>query len=509
MTLRLKRGERRDLRVALVTEATYPHFFGGVSVWCDHLIRGLPDLDFDLYTVCDEPTRKPVWKTPDNVTSLGLIPIAIPDRRSRRFYGQKERELFAARFEEFCRSLFVSPAETSVPFLEVLRGLREVVKIVPASAGLRFDSSLVTFSRVWSTHVLDSRALGPVEPSLSDVVEALAMFDSLLRPLDVSVAPCDVVHVTANGLAILVGFAAKWELGVPLILTEHGVYLRERYLAAPPKGESRAVSALRMRFFRHLNAAGFLMADVLSPVSEFNARWEEKTGAPRDKIQVINNGVDPERYAVVQPPGGAPTISWIGRIDPLKDLETLVEAFALVIDEMPEARLRLFGPVPVGNESYAAKIASLVAERNLDGSVSFEGRLEDPRIAYRAGHVVALSSISEGLPYTLIEAMMSGCATVSTDVGGVSEVVGEAGKLVPAKDPRAFADACLDLLGNPLLRTRMALAARSRALELFTIGQFVKTYDRLYRETTRKSLLDRVFGHTEESTSGQKAVGMR
>lgn len=470
------------LRVALITEATYPHFFGGVSVWCDHLTRGLPDTEFDVYAICDDSSRRPVWASPANVKSLALIPIAVPGRRGSRHQSVAARDLFATRFEEFCLTLFATEADGPA-MVAALEGMREAFAAIPPAVGLRMHSSVTTLSSVWNRFSLDDRITSTNPPTLSDVVEALAMFDPLLRPLDYTPAPCDVVHSTANGLSMLLAFTAKWEQGVPLVLTEHGVYLRERYLADPPVGETRNLSALRMRFFRNLNAAGFAMADVLSPVSEFNARWEVQTGAKRDKIRVIHNGVDPDRFDVVNAPDGPSTISFIGRIDPLKDLETLVNAFAIVAHQVPGARLRIFGPVPPGNEAYAARIAALVDTLGLAESVTFEGRLSDPRLAYRAGHVVALSSISEGLPYTLIEAMMSGCATVSTDVGGISEVTGDAGLLVPARDPEAFAAACIELLTKPQKRQRMARDARTRAMHYFTIGQFVGAYDGLYRET--------------------------
>lgn len=499
----LQHDPRRGLRIALVTEATYPHALGGVSVWCDELIRGLEHFQFDVYAICDAPARETLWAAPSNVTSLGLVPIGVPTRQPWRRFPAGDREEFDAAFERFCLALF-APTSPSV-FVDSLEQLRAAFEWVPPSVGLRMHSSVTTLSSVWSRHGVDERSSSG-SPTVGDVVGALSMFDSLLRPLDIAIAPCDVVHSTANGLANLIAFGAKWDLGVPLVLTEHGVYLRERYLAEPPEGETRAVSVLRMKFFRALNSAGLHMADRLSPVTEFNARWEERTGASPERIRVIHNGVDPERFEQVSPPSGPPTVSFIGRLDPLKDLVTLIEAFALTVEEVPRARLRIFGPVQPGNEGYYERLVRLVAERGLTDKVSFEGRLEDPRIAYQSGHVVALSSISEGLPYTLIEAMMSGCATVSTDVGGVAEVVGDAGRLVSPRDPRAFADALVDLLRNPKRRRRMAGDARLRASQLFTTQRFVTAYEGLYRES--------VAGDADLSTDDRydvepdRAVGM-
>ena len=94
--------------------------------------------------------------------------------------------------------------------------------------------------------------------------------------------------------------------------------------------------------------------------------------------------------------------------------------------------------------------------------MTFAGPVASSRDAFAAGHVVALSSISEGMPYTVIEAMMCGRATVSTDVGGVAETVGDAGLVVPPRDPRAFATACLELLTDPARRADLARAGPRR-----------------------------------------------
>ena len=119
-------------------------------------------------------------------------------------------------------------------------------------------------------------------------------------------------------------------------------------------------------------------------------------------------------------------------------------------------RLRLFGSAPAGAEGYLQSCRDLAAELGLADAVGFEGRVEEIRDAYAAGSVVVLSSISEGFPYTLIEAMTCGRACVATDVGGVSEALGDTGRLVPPRDPEAMAAACLELLGDAELRGRWA-----------------------------------------------------
>ena len=122
-----------------------------------------------------------------------------------------------------------------------------------------------------------------------------------------------------------------------------------------------------------------------------------------------------------------PTISFLGRIDPLKDLLTLVTAFGIVHEQLPSARLKIYGVAPVGNEQYRDAVVARVAQLKLESAVTFCGRVERQADAYHAGHVVALSSISEGFPYTVVEAMACGRPVVATNVGGVSEAVADAG----------------------------------------------------------------------------------
>ena len=92
-----------------------------------------------------------------------------------------------------------------------------------------------------------------------------------------------------------------------------------------------------------------------------------------------------------------------------------------------------------------------------------------------------LSSISEGFPYTVIEAMSSGRPTVSTNVGGVvAEAVGDTGIVVPPRDPRAFADACLMLLQDEELRARLGAQARRRVLDMFTLERSMTALSSIY-----------------------------
>ncbi|MFE1844141.1 glycosyltransferase, partial [Streptomyces sp. NPDC059515] len=194
----------------------------------------------------------------------------------------------------------------------------------------------------------------------------------------------------------------------------------------------------------------------------------------------INTGIDPADSPGADGEPDDPTDVFVGRVDPLKDLHTLIRAFALVRREVPDARLRMFGPVSADHRAYHASCLALIEELGLTGAAVFEGRIPRQVDAYQAGHLTALTSVSEGFPYTVVESMSTARPQVCTKTGGVPEAVGDAGILVPPGDHRAVAEACVRLLRDAGLRRRLGDAARARVLERFTLAQWNDGYRALY-----------------------------
>jgi glycosyltransferase involved in cell wall biosynthesis len=260
------------------------------------------------------------------------------------------------------------------------------------------------------------------------------------------------------------------------------MYLREHYLHMRRAQFGWPVKDLYLRFLRRLCTLGYQEADVITPGNVYNKRWEVELGADVSRIRTVYNGVDPVAFPVVTEEPEVPTITWAGRIDPVKDLETLLRAFSLVVSQIPQARLRIFGSPPPGGEAYLKRCEAEAADLGISGQTTFEGRVPEIRDAYAAGHIFVLCSITEGFPYALIEAMACGRACVATDVGGVSEAIGDvAGIVVPPRHPAALAAACLRLLRDDGLRRKMGAAAWARAMEHFTVDRAVSTFHEMYR----------------------------
>jgi glycosyltransferase involved in cell wall biosynthesis len=479
------------MKVALVTEGTYPIHSGGVSHWCDQLIRALPDIRFDVVALSGSGRERLTYALPAHVQSLRRVGLWGAAHRPL-WLSRRVKERFASAYRQFLESILEADSFAPARFETALRSLHELARDGQLTASLRSQASIDVFLDVWSRHspsLLGSDADQPI--TLADVLMITDFIEHYLRPLQTPPLDADLVHATANGPSTVVGLLTKWERNTPVIVSEHGVYLRERILSIRASAGSTALRATLIRFFVRLTELGYRTADAILPVSDFNSRWALRAGALPTSVRTIHNGVDPAAFPFIEDEPDVPTLSYVGRIDPLKDLETLIRAFALVRGQLPEARLRLFGPVPAGNESYAALCEKLVADLGLVDSVTFEGPISPAGRAFAAGHVVVLSSISEGLPLTIIEAAMSGRPTVATDVGGMSEAVGEGGLIVPARDPRAFADASLRLLRNHAFRRKFAAIAHERALTHFTLERLVEDFRGVYEEMMSRKAAER------------------
>jgi len=332
--------------------------------------------------------------------------------------------------------------------------------------------------------------VGPV--TVHDASQVLDHLDHLLRPLYVPPPRADLCHASANGLSILMALGSHWDDETPLVLSEHGIYLRERYFSYAPDRFSFAVRSLMLRFYKHLAWAGYQIAGSIAPVCDYNRRWQEANGADPERIRTIYNGVDTDHFTVTTTEPEEPTLVWMGRIGPLKDVETLIEAFALVHEALPAARLRMYGGVSEENAAYFDRCVALRDRLGLEECATFEGQTDSVVEAYHTGHVVVLTSISEGFPYSLIEAMASGMATVATDVGGVAEATGDAGLIVPPQSPGHMARACLSLLTNDGFRRWIAKAARARVLAKFTLAQNLAEYGDVYRTVFDRSIAARI-----------------
>jgi glycosyltransferase involved in cell wall biosynthesis len=471
--------------VALLAEGTYPFHPGGVSVWSDQLIRGLDHHRFTVHAITAGDDNEPTWELPGNVDSVRLVPLWGSTPTPKRSVSGSQP--LRSAFQQLATSMVEVDGESL--FLDALQQLFALSQEASLAGALHTKESLgvLLWAMRQAGHTDREYGSDATEVSVYDASVALSLIEHQLRPLFVTPPKADLCHATSNGLSVLLALSAFWAHDTPLLLSEHGIYLRERYLAYGSRQFSHPVRSIMLRFFKRLTWAGYQIAGSIAPGSEYNRQWLEANGAAPERIHPVYNGVDVEHFPASTSEPTVPTLVWLGRIDPLKDVETLIRSFARVRQVIPATRLRIFGGASAENQDYLRRCIELRDSLGLADHATFEGRVDSVVDAYHAGHIVLLTSISEGFPYTLIEAMAAGKPTVATDVGGVREATGDAGVVVPPQNPEAMAQACLRLLSDANLRRSMGRAARARILSTFTLDQSLDAFRRLYEQVAGRS----------------------
>jgi glycosyltransferase involved in cell wall biosynthesis len=287
-----------------------------------------------------------------------------------------------------------------------------------------------------------------------------------------------VVHTHSFG-PLVYAVPAKWMGGGPrLVNTEHSIeYLLER-------PDFRRVLRFMSRSIDQFVVLGERMRRY----------YQDAIGVDRSRLRVIPNGVAPltiatpaERSAAraALGLGGGFLVTTVGRLAPEKNFPMLIEAFAASTAGDAEARL-----VFVGDGSERISLERHAAKLGIANRVAFLGWRKDVAAILPAFDLFALSSLSEGLPMSMLEAMSAGVPIVSTAVGDIPEVItdGETGRLVPSKDADALARAIASFHASTAERERIGMAGRALVIGRYSRAAMVDAYLEAYGLAARPSL---------------------
>lgn len=493
--------DERRISVLMTTEGTYPHASGGVSTWCDALIRNTPEVHYTLVPIMMNPHIELKYDPPPNARRVINVPL----------WGIEEPAEF---LDITFASLHVRKRETSDAVIErdfvpLFRGLVDGINH-PGADPAMFGRVLVgiedffrqhdynkTFKSrpVWIafresmesySHELTEKG-GRVDhliPSLFDLTESLRWLYRFLMVLNVRLPRTSVTHSTAAAFCGLPCITAKVRHGTPMILTEHGIYVREQNLFLSRFHRLFFAKQFLLNLITAVSRANYHHADIISPVCHYNTRWEVAQGVARDKIRIIYNGIDPDRFVPAErEPGQMVVLS--ARIDPLKDIETFLRMASLVRQTNPAARFAVFGAI--ADREYYEKCLLLRRDLSLDEVVEMGVESANVVAEYQSADVVVLTSISEAFPYSVLEAMSCAKAVVATDVGGVREALESNGSLVPPRDPEAMAAEVRRLLDDPALRATIGARARATVIEKFRVDHTIARYLDLYTELAERA----------------------
>ena len=305
------------------------------------------------------------------------------------------------------------------------------------------------------------------------------------------------------------GFSlASQHQNIPFVLTEHGIYTRERkidmlsanwityhapaLLEEAPK-EMNYVKEMWVRFFEKIGVLSYTGAKHIISLYPGAREIQHAYGASSDKTMVIPNGVDMQRLNALIPkrPNPIPKlVTLIGRVVSIKDIKTFIRAIAVAREQMSEIEGWIVGGMDE-EASYAKECEDLVETLGLKNNISFLGFQKIDDILPKSG-LLSLTSISEGMPLVVLEGFAAGLPCVSTDVGSCKDLIygaldeediaiGSAGAITPIAAPQALAKHYIAFLEDEIMWKKAQKNGLKRVARYYQESQFLERYNTLYR----------------------------
>lgn len=475
--------------VCLLLEGTYPYVAGGVSTWTHDLVLAQPHLKFHLVVLLAEATpRRPHYRIPDNVTGVTHIVVG---RMGPGEAGSRGIPELIGRLESPLARLARRGGLTEI---------RELIRILAPHRARLGRHVLLNSREAWQLLLRMYRTTHSAIAFLDYFWTWRAIFGGLFSILLAELPRARVYHAASTGYAGLMAARAHLETGRPALLTEHGIYTNERrieiamadWLQGPTDSlridrPHRDLKDLWVDTFTSYSRACYEAAARILTLYGGNQQFQVQDGADPAKLAIIPNGIDYERYAAVprDPALRPPTVAFIGRVVPIKDVKTFLRAMTILRRSLPEVEALILGPTDE-DPAYFDECRNLVAHLGLGESVHFLGRVKVTDYLGKID-VIALTSVSEAQPLVILEAGAAGVPSVATDVGACREMIlgdaresprlGDGGVVTPLADPAATAEGLRRILAG---------------------GEFARTAGRAIRERVRlyynKPALDAAYG---------------
>ena len=461
----------------MILEGSYPYVYGGVSSWTHNYIQAMPDVEFVLWCIGAKSTQRGKYKfeLPKNVVEIHEV--FLDDAMSQKM--DKRKVHITKQQREAMQHLFQCEKTDWNVLFELFH--EEKANPVNLLMSNEFLDMLIEICREKFLYI-----------SFADYFYTIrSMMLPELYLMTGEIPQADIYHATATGYGGLLASMGKWKYKKPMILTEHGIYTRERE-------EELLRASWVLPYFRQqwinlfymFSDCAYQHADYVTSLFERASHIQEELGCSKEKLRVIGNGIRYERFAGIpqKQPDGWIDIGAVVRIAKIKDIKTMIYAFAEVKADVPNARLHIMGDVD--DREYFEECKLLIEQLDVK-DILFTGVVNVVQYMEKIDFTI-LTSISEGQPLSVLESFAAGRACVTTDVGCCKELLedkdglGEAGICVPPMHKERLAQAIVLLCRDAELRKRMGMTGRKRAETRFTHEISMKKYKDLYIEVLER-----------------------
>lgn len=488
------------MRVCLICEGSYPYIAGGVSSWIQMLIEEYSDIEFTIWSIATNKEEMHMYKysIPSNVSNIKTVYLQdiMNFNESGKIKLNKEDIVIL-------RSLLFDKVndtnwDSIVQFLKKYKNRLIDVIMSKEFYALAIELYEKEYSRItFSTFLWNMRSI----------------YYPLISILSSPIEDADIYHAVSTGYAGLLGAVVTSTNNKPFLLTEHGIYTREREEEIIKSNwVTGAFKEIWIEFFHKLSNIAYFKANEVYTLFESNKKLQEELGCPSDKIRIIPNGVDydsfkhiydmkqnrnlnPERddYNLDSEEDNQSmkkkkvVIGMVVRVVPIKDIKSAILAFDLIRNEIKDVEFLILGPYDEDLDYYE-ECYSMVKELDI-ANVRFEGRV-DVKEYMKEIDIMLLTSISEGQPLAVLEGMAAGIPQVCTNVGSCKELLegkagdrfGNAGLIVPIMNIKAIANAVVQLIKDEPLRISMGQSGQERVKNYYQKHIFLDEYRKIYKK---------------------------
>lgn len=465
------------MRICLVLEGCYPFINGGVSTWMHQYITEMPEHEFVLWVIAAkaEDRDRFVYKLPDNVSEIHQVFLDDALR-------VREKGIFDHHFTEAENEALRRLIASDSPDWELLFEMYQVRKINPISY-LKSEHFLQILTETCEREF----------PYIAFADAFHSVRSRLLPPLYLMgtyVPKADCYHAISTGYGGLLASLGAYIHKKPLLLTEHGIYTREREEEIiRAKWVANAFKPYWISFFYMLSDLIYKRAFRVTSLFTRAMQTQIEMGCDAAKCRVIENGISYEKLAQIplKQEDGMVDIGAVVRMAPIKDIKTMIYAFFELSCRRSNVRLHIMGGVD--DEEYAQECYALVEQLSLQDKIIFTGRVNIIEYFEKLDFTL-LTSISEGQPLSILESFAARRPCVSTDVGCCRELLdgkpgdtlGKAGYYVPPMQREKLADAMERLCESRELRLQMGEIGQKRTYETYRYHIMLTKYRNLYRE---------------------------
>ncbi len=465
------------MRVCLVCEGSYPYVTGEVSDWVQMLCSDMPDVEFVIWALATTKEEMSEYKyaLPENVKDVVTVYLGeetFKDNYKRLRISEREKKVLRR---------FVTEEGESVSWASILEFFKK--------KGKRATDVLMS-KGFYEICLEEYQKTGSTEGFRQYLWNFRKMYFSLLNPLSEEMPKADVYHSLSTGYAGVLASAASYVEKKPLILTEHGIYSREREEdIIRADWINKDFKELWIKFFKKLALITYNQAALVTSLFEENKALQVELGCPEAKVQVIPNGVDAESYAHLENKHlleedafhiGAPL-----QVVPESDIKTLILAFEQVLEKVPNAHLWIMGDYEKEPTYYMECLKLLDALKIT--KVTFLGAVERKHF-YPEMKLLVMSGIAEEQSLTILNGMAAGKPFVCTNVGDsrglmmgkVGDTFGQAGFVVSVMDSKMLADTIIQCANEPENLEKLGEAAQKRVSAYYQRTNFLNRYMSIY-----------------------------